>query len=80
MPFQNPSVHACRNSTESNSLPTRSPSRIPLAPLGEQRRVAVLLRDQMATVERARKAAGGELATINALPAALLRRAFAGEL
>jgi restriction endonuclease S subunit len=53
---------------------------IPLAPLGEQRRVAVLLRDQMATVERARKAAGGELATINALPAALLRRAFAGEL
>jgi len=35
---------------------------------------------QMATVDKARAAAEEELNTINALPAALLRRAFSGEL
>jgi len=53
---------------------------IPLPPLPEQQRIAAVLREQMAAVERARKAAEEELETINALPAALLRRAFAGEL
>ena len=53
---------------------------IPLPPLSEQKRIAAILNEQMAAVERARKAAEVELAAINALPAALLRRAFAGEL
>ena len=54
---------------------------IPLPPLSEQRRIAALLNEQMAVVERARKAAAEEeLEAIKALPAALLRRAFAGEL
>jgi type I restriction enzyme S subunit len=53
---------------------------IPLPPLAEQRRLAGVLREQMAAVEKASAAAEEELNTINALPAALLRRAFAGEL
>ena len=53
---------------------------IPLPPLSEQKRIAALLNEQMAAVERARKAAEEELEAINRLPAALLRRAFAGEL
>jgi type I restriction enzyme S subunit len=53
---------------------------IPLPPLSEQRRIAAVLRGQMAAVEKARAAAEAELNTISALPAALLRRAFAGEL
>jgi type I restriction enzyme S subunit len=38
-----------------------------------------VLREQMAAVEKARAAAEEGLNTINALPAALLRRAFKGE-
>ena len=57
-----------------------SPLEIPLPPLSEQKRIAAILNEQMAAVEQARKAAEDELAAINALPAALLRRAFAGEL
>jgi type I restriction enzyme S subunit len=53
---------------------------IPLPPLSEQRRIAAILREQMAAVERARAAAEAELEAIEALPAALLRRAFSGEL
>jgi type I restriction enzyme S subunit len=53
---------------------------IPLPPLSEQRRIAGVLREQMAAVEKARAAAEEELNTINALPAALLRRAFNGEI
>jgi type I restriction enzyme S subunit len=52
---------------------------IPLPPFAEQRRIAGVLRQQMAVVEMARTAAEEELQTINALPAALLRRAFNGE-
>ncbi|MCL6511321.1 MAG: restriction endonuclease subunit S [Anaerolineae bacterium] len=53
---------------------------IPFPPLSEQRRIAGILREQMAAVERARAAAQAELEAIQALPAALLRRAFSGEL
>jgi type I restriction enzyme S subunit len=53
---------------------------IPLPPLNEQRRIAGVLREQIAAVEKARAAAEEELNTIKALPAALLRRAFNGEL
>jgi type I restriction enzyme S subunit len=53
---------------------------IPLPPLSEQERIAGILREQMAAVERARAAAEAELEAIEALPAALLRRAFSGEL
>ena len=53
---------------------------IPIPPLPEQKRTAAILKDQMAAVEKARTAAEEELTTINALPAALLRRAFNGEI
>jgi len=48
--------------------------------LSEQQRIAEELQEQMAAVEKTRVVVEEELATINALPAALLRRAFAGEL
>ncbi|MGB7511427.1 MAG: restriction endonuclease subunit S [Pelodictyon phaeoclathratiforme] len=53
---------------------------IPLPPLTEQQRIVILLEEQMAMVEKARIAAEAELKAINTLPAALLRRAFNGEL
>lgn len=53
---------------------------IPLPPLPEQQRIAAILKDQIAAVERARAVVEEELATINALPASLLRRAFSGKL
>jgi hypothetical protein len=53
---------------------------IPLPLLPEQQRIAGVLRELIETVEKTRAAAQEELNTINALPAALLRRAFAGEL
>lgn len=45
----------------------------------EQRRIVANLADQMAAAERTRKALEDQLATIKKLPAALLRRAFSGE-
>jgi len=51
-----------------------------LPPINEQRRIVALLEEQMAAVERARAAAEAQVAAINALPAALLRRAFSGAL
>jgi type I restriction enzyme, S subunit len=53
---------------------------IPLPPVEEQRRVVAVLNEKMVEAERVRKGAGDQIAAINALPAALLRRAFAGEL
>jgi type I restriction enzyme S subunit len=52
----------------------------PLPPLEDQRRIAGVLKEQMAAVEKARASAEAELNTINALPAALLRRAFNEEI
>ena len=53
---------------------------LPLPTISEQRHIAARLSERMAAVERTRKALVTQLATINALPAALLRRAFSGEL
>ncbi len=54
--------------------------KLPLPPLSERRRIAGVLREQMTAVQKARTAAEVELETINALPTALLRRAFNGEI
>lgn len=52
---------------------------VPLPPIPVQQKIACVFCDQVASVEKARLAAEAELQTINALPAALLRRAFNGE-
>ena len=52
----------------------------PLPPLEEQRRIGGVLKEQMAAVEKVRASAEAELTSINALSAALLRRAFSGEI
>jgi len=53
---------------------------IPLPPLAEQKRLVSDLNAKMAAVEKARAAAEAELEAIEALPGALLRQAFEGEL
>lgn len=53
---------------------------IPLPPLTEQQMIATRLKEQLVLVDKARASAEAELQTINALPAALLRKAFNGEL
>jgi type I restriction enzyme S subunit len=53
---------------------------INLPSLPEQQRIAAELTEQMAAVEQLRAALAAQLATITALPATLLRRAFNGEL
>jgi len=52
---------------------------IPLPPLAEQKRLVSALNAKMAATEQALSAAEAELAAIEALPGALLRRAFNGE-
>ena len=54
--------------------------KIPLPPLDEQRRIVAILNAKMAAVEKARAAAEVEMEAIKALPGALLRQAFKGEL
>jgi type I restriction enzyme, S subunit len=49
---------------------------IPLPPLPEQRRIAAILNEQMAAVERARAAAEAELVAARKLPEAYLRGIF----
>ncbi len=49
---------------------------IPLPPLGEQKRIAGILNEQMAAVEEAKKAAQERLEAVKALPAAYLREVF----
>jgi type I restriction enzyme S subunit len=49
---------------------------IPLPPLGEQKRIAAILNEQMTAVERARAAAEAQLEAAKALPAAYLRAVF----
>lgn len=53
---------------------------IPLPPLAEQRRIAAVLTEQLSFVEQARVPMEVQLANLNAMPAALLRLAFDGEL
>ena len=53
---------------------------IPLPPLAEQKRIVAILNEQMAAVERFKKAAQEQLAEIEAMPSALLRQAFSGKL
>jgi type I restriction enzyme S subunit len=50
--------------------------RIPLPPLPEQRRIAAILQEQMASVELARAATEAQLDAAKALPAAYLRAVF----
>jgi len=57
---------------------TRYP--IPLPPLDEQKRIAENLNEIMADIDRARSACQKQLETLNALPQAILRKAFRGEL
>ncbi|PKK81919.1 MAG: restriction endonuclease subunit S, partial [candidate division Zixibacteria bacterium HGW-Zixibacteria-1] len=52
---------------------------IPIPPLEEQKKIAAILKEQMAAIEKARETAEAELNTIYAIPTALLRRAFSGE-
>ena len=53
---------------------------IPLPPLEEQKRIASELDDKLAGVKLAEASIQQELDTIEAMPAALLRKAFKGEL
>jgi len=48
--------------------------------LPEQKQIAAILSEQMAAADKVRATAEAELEAINAIPAALLRRAFNGEL
>jgi type I restriction enzyme S subunit len=52
---------------------------LPLPPLSEQKRIAGILTEQMAAVERARRAAEAELEAAKALPSAYLRQVFNSE-
>jgi type I restriction enzyme S subunit len=53
---------------------------IPLPPIAEQRRIASILNEQIASAENLRVGLEEQLAEIKVLPAALLCQAFAGEL
>lgn len=52
---------------------------IPLPPLTEQKRIAAILTEKMAAVEKARAAAGARLQAAKELPAAYLREVFESE-
>ena len=50
---------------------------VPVPPIAEQRRIAAELRERLATIDQMTRAIDAQLEAIQALPAALLRRAFA---
>jgi len=54
--------------------------KISLPPLDEQRRIAAEIDRQLSTVEKAKQAAAAQMAAINAMPAAILRQAFSGQM
>ena len=53
---------------------------IPFPPLAEQERIVRILDEKLAAIDKAKQASNTRLDTINAMSAAYLRRAFAGEL
>jgi len=53
---------------------------IPLPPLDEQRRIATEIEHQFTIMEKAKQAAMEQLDAITAMPAAILRQAFSGQL
>lgn len=53
---------------------------MPLPPVAEQRHFVTILKEQMAAVDRARKAVEAQLGFVKNLRVALLRQAFRGEL
>lgn len=53
---------------------------MPLPPLPEQKRIAAILNEQMAAVEKARIACEAQLEAAKTLHSAILRKAFRGEL
>lgn len=53
---------------------------IPLAPMADQKRIASKIQELMQEVEHAKTACEKQLEAINALPQAILRKAFKGEL
>jgi type I restriction enzyme, S subunit len=61
-------------------MPTVEAFEVCIPDLQEQQRIVGALDEQVAAVERARAAAEAQLEAAKALPAALLRRAFSGEL
>lgn len=61
-------------------VPTVKAFEVCVPGLSEQRRIVMILNDQVAAVERTRKAVSGELDHIKSLPGALLRQALRGEL
>jgi type I restriction enzyme S subunit len=54
--------------------------KVPVPSLQGQQRITVRLSEQIAHAERTTQVVEAQLAAINVLPAALLRRAFSGEL
>lgn len=61
------------------SMPVLLALQVPLPPLPEQRRIAAILTEQLAAVDRARAAVQAQLDAAKALPAAYLRGVFESE-
>jgi type I restriction enzyme S subunit len=59
---------------------TLEPFKIPLPPLSEQRRIAAIIEKKLESVTKLKTHLAEQAEVINALPAAILRKAFAGEI
>jgi type I restriction enzyme S subunit len=57
-------------------MPTLKALRVCVPPIGEQRRIAATLREQLAAIDAIESSIRTEQQAIDALPAALLRRIF----